>query len=92
MADEYHIRIREQLDPEWSAWFDGLTVVNQVDGNTLLAGPVVDQAALHGILMRVRDLGLTLIAVNVQPLSAAPYPSSCGPPQRDDAERGDWGS
>jgi hypothetical protein len=92
MADEYHIRIREQLDPAWSAWFDGLTVVKEADGNTLLAGLVVDQAALHGILMRVRDLGLTLLAVNVQHPSAAPHPSSCGPTQRTNAERGDWGS
>jgi len=89
MADEYHIRIREQLDPEWSAWFDGLTVVSQADGNTLLAGPVVDQAALHGILLRVRDLGLTLLAVNIQHPSAGPHPSACGLTQRDDDEQGD---
>ena len=48
MADAYQIRIRGHLGPAWSCWFDGLTVVNQADGDTLLAGPVVDQAALHG--------------------------------------------
>ena len=88
MAAEYHIRIRGHLDPQWSAWFDGLTVVNQVDGDTVLAGPVVDQAALHGILMRVRDLGLTLLAVNVQHPSAAPHPPPHEPMQRYD-EPGD---
>jgi hypothetical protein len=76
MAQEYHIQIREHLDPEWSAWFDGLTVVHQADGNTVLAGPVVDQAALHGILMRVRDLGLTLLAVNVQGAEMQSHPTT----------------
>ena len=88
MADAYQIRIRGHLDPAWSCWFDGLTVVHQADGDTLRAGPVVDQAALHGILIRVRDLGLTLLAVNVQPPGAA-HPLSDRPTQRRDDEPDD---
>jgi hypothetical protein len=88
MANEYHIRIQGHLDPAWSCWFDGLTVVNQADGDTLLAGPVVDQAALHGILIRVRDRGLTLLAVNVQHPGAA-HSSSDRPTQRRDDEPDD---
>lgn len=88
MADEYHIRIREHLDPGWAAWFDGLSVVNQADGNTLLAGLVADQAALHGILTRVRDLGLTLLAVNIQLPGNILHPSSSEPTQCHD-EHGD---
>lgn len=59
----YQIRLKEQLDPHWSAWFDGLTVTTEVNGETLLTGEVVDQAALHGLLSKIRDLQLTLIAV-----------------------------
>ena len=59
----YRISVRGHLNPEWSAWFDGLTVTPQPDGATLLAGEVVDQAALHGLLAKVRDLGLPLISV-----------------------------
>ncbi len=60
----YTIRVKGYLDPQWSAWFDGLTITHAPDGDTLLCGPVVDQAALHGVLAKVRDLGLTLIAVH----------------------------
>jgi hypothetical protein len=59
----YRIRIRGHLDPEWSAWFDGLTIVQEADGTTTLTGPVVDEAALFGLLGRLRDLGATLLAV-----------------------------
>ena len=59
----YRIRIRGHLDPVWSAWFDGLTVVRGDDGMTELAGPLVDQAALFGLLARLRDLGATLLLV-----------------------------
>jgi hypothetical protein len=52
-----------QLDRRWSSWFDGLKVLPQTDGTTLLTGVIRDQSALHGILMKIRDLGLTLIAV-----------------------------
>jgi hypothetical protein len=63
----YEIRVRGRLSPEWSAWFDGLVVTEQPDGQTLLVGPVADQAALHGILIRIRDLGLPLLSVNQAP-------------------------
>jgi len=60
----YQIRIRGQLGNQWSDWFEGLTITLEEDGNTLLSGPVVDQSALHGLLKRVRDLGIPLISVN----------------------------
>ena len=59
----YQIRLRGQLDAQWAAWFDGLTVTREANGDTLLTGPVVDQAALHGLLRKVRDLGLPLCSV-----------------------------
>jgi hypothetical protein len=60
----YEIRVAGGLDAGWSAWFDGLEVTGDDQlGQTVIAGPVADQAALHGVLARIRDLGLTLIAV-----------------------------
>ncbi len=59
----YQIRLRGHLDPQWTTWFDGLTVTREEDGDTLLTGPVVDQAALHGLLRKVRDLGQPLVSV-----------------------------
>ena len=64
MAERYHIRVRGHLDPSWSAWFDDLSITNEANGEAVLAGSIVDQAALHGVLIKVRDLGLALIAVN----------------------------
>ena len=60
----YQIRLRGHLGAEWTDWFEGLTVTLAEDGDTLLTGPVVDQAALHGLLKRVRDLGMSLVSVN----------------------------
>ena len=60
----YQIRIKGQLDSQWAEWFEGLTVTLEEDGDTLLTGPVIDQAALHGLLKKVRDLGLPLISVS----------------------------
>lgn len=60
----YCIRIEGHLAPDWSEWFDGMIVECQADGTTTLSGPVRDQAALHGQLLKVRDLGLSLISVN----------------------------
>lgn len=61
----YEIRLHGQLDQRWSDWFEGFTLTNQCDGTTVLTGPVVDQAALHGLLRRVGDLGVTLISLNI---------------------------
>ena len=63
MPVDYQIRVKGHLDPAWSAWFDGLSVTYDADGDTTLAGPVADQAALYGLLRKARDLGLTLLAV-----------------------------
>jgi hypothetical protein len=59
----YRIRIRGHLDPMWSTWFDSLTVTQAENGTTELAGPLADQAALFGLLARLRDLGATLLLV-----------------------------
>jgi hypothetical protein len=59
----YVLRVSGHLDPHWSQWFAGLALAHEADGTTTLTGPVADQAALHGILSRVRDLGVVLISV-----------------------------
>jgi hypothetical protein len=60
----YEIRVQGHLDTRWAAWFDGLTIAPDSDGTTTIEGPVADQAALHGLLQKIRDLGLPLISVN----------------------------
>jgi hypothetical protein len=59
----YKIRIKGQLDSQWTDWFSGMTITLEENGDTLLTGPVIDQAALHGLLKKVRDLGLPLVSV-----------------------------
>jgi hypothetical protein len=59
----YKIRIKGHLDSQWADWFEGLTITLEDNGDSLLTGPVTDQAALHGLLKRVRDLGLSLVSV-----------------------------
>lgn len=67
MGSYYQIRVRGRLGPEWAGWFDELSITNLADGDTLLSGPVADQAALHGILNKIRDLGLVLLALGPDP-------------------------
>jgi hypothetical protein len=62
-ADRYEIRLQGHLGTRWTAWFDGLSLTNESDGTTLISGLVADQAALHGLLQKVRDLGVPLISV-----------------------------
>jgi hypothetical protein len=62
-AGRYEIRLIGHLDTRWAAWFDGLSLTHQGDGTTVIQGPVVDQAALHGLLQKVRDTGLPLVSV-----------------------------
>ncbi len=66
----YEIRLKGHLDDRWGEWFEGLTIALEEDGNTLLTGPVIDQAALHGLLRKVRDLGMALISLS--PLEHGP--------------------
>jgi len=73
MAQFYQIRVRGHLSQERAEWFDGLTIQNQPNGDALLTGPVPDQAALHGLLIRIRDLGLPLLSV----LCIEPGKDSC---------------
>jgi len=67
----YRSKFKGHLGCQWTDWFDGLTITLEEDGDTLLTGPVVDQAALHGLLKKVRDLGMPLLSVNrVKPSQA----------------------
>ena len=70
MTGYYEIRIKGHLDMSWTDWFDGLTIHHEDTGETLLSGPLPDQAALHGVLNRIRDMSIQLISVN--PLEDAP--------------------
>jgi len=75
----YQIRIKGHLGSQWTDWFGGLTITLEEDGDTLLTGPVVDQAALHGLLKKVRDLGMPLVSViQVQFNETHPYRSKKG--------------
>ncbi len=72
-AGRYQIRLTGHLDAHWASWFDGLTVSREDDGTTVISGLVADQAALHGLLQRVRDLGLPLVSVSrVEPQPTSP--------------------
>ena len=62
-AGWYEIRLKGHLDSRWAAWFDGLSLTHDSDGTTVISGPVVDQAALHGLLQKVRDVGIPLVSV-----------------------------
>ncbi len=66
----YEIRLKGHLDDRWAGWFEGMTITPEENGDTLLTGPVIDQAALYGLLKKVRDLGMSLVSVS--PLKPGP--------------------
>ena len=76
----YEIRLKGHLNNRWANWFEGLTITLEEDGDTILTGPVIDQAALHGLLKKVRDLGLPLLSIS--PVEPGP-PTSLGTGQAD---------
>jgi len=75
-ARRYEIRLAGHLDAHWASWFDGLAVSHQGDGTTVISGSVADQAALHGLLQRVRDLGLPLVSVTQVDTDQADAPTA----------------
>lgn len=79
----YQIRLKGHLGSQWTDWFDGLSIALEEDGDTLLTGPVIDQAALHGLLKKVRDLGMTLVSVT--PVEPGP-PITLGAGQAEASE------
>jgi hypothetical protein len=81
--EHYEIRVRGHLDARWANQFEGLTITLEEDGDTLLIGPVIDQAALHGLLKKVRDLGLPLVSVS--PLEPEPS-TTIGTGQADQSD------
>lgn len=78
----FQIKIKGHLGQQWAGWFDGLTIALEEDGNTLLRGSVADQSALHGILKKIRDLGMPLLSVN------SVDPDSFAKTDSDDIKRG----
>ena len=60
---QYEIRVKGHLDSRWEAWFDGLSLIRTDDGTTVIHGPIVDEAALHGVIQKLRDIGVPLIAL-----------------------------
>jgi len=74
----YEIRVEGHLDRAWAGWFEGLSIALEDDGVTRLTGAVVDQAALHGLLKRVRDIGVPLVSVNRLEPDPAPIPTEEG--------------
>jgi hypothetical protein len=69
---QYEIRVDGHLGTRWAAWFDGLAITNEGDGTTVLRGRVADQAALHGLLQKLRDVGIPLISLRQVPSDKAP--------------------
>ena len=84
----YEIRLKGHLDGRWVAWFDGLSLSRQSDGTTVIHGPVADQAALHGLLQKVRDTGLPLVSVICTEPDQPPLPTmpSMGPANRPEGD------
>jgi len=73
---QYEIRVKGHLDSHWATWFDGLSLVNEDDGITVIRGELADQAALHGVLQKLRDLGIPLVSLNQLPSDALTEPSA----------------
>ena len=82
----YEIRIVGHLDSRWADWFEGLSFAHESDGTTILYGPVVDQAALHGLLRKVRDLGMPLISASRVERPRRTHPTTSGK-SREENER-----
>jgi hypothetical protein len=76
---QYEIRIKGHLESRWAGWFDGMSLTTESDGTTVLSGPVVDQSALHGLLQKVRDMGLTLLSVTQRESDQPVAPSTPRP-------------
>jgi hypothetical protein len=72
---QYEIRVKGHLGPRWAAWFDGLSLTTEEDGTTVISGPVVDQAALHGLLHKLRDVGIPLVSLIQLPTDAPADPT-----------------
>ncbi len=83
MPEHYEIKVRGHLDSRWSEWFAGLKLTHLEGDETLLSGPLPDQAALHGLLERIRDLNLTLISVTRGGTSTAPSSAAFYDPNQD---------
>ena len=85
----YDIRLKGVLDASWSEWFSGLAIIPLENGETRLVGPILDQAELHGLLNRIRDVGLTLVAVNPLNEPAAESSTRALPGRADESTRED---
>jgi hypothetical protein len=72
---QYELRVKGHLGPRWAAWFDGLSLTTEEDGTTVISGPVVDQAALHGLLHKLRDVGIPLVSLIQLPTDAPTDPT-----------------
>ena len=92
-AGRYEIRLKGHLDSRWAAWFDGLSLTHDSDGTTVISGPVLDQAALHGLLQKVRDVGLPLVSVRSvdpdQPHTPTSHLDKHSPSTRSPSTRGE---
>ena len=80
----YQLRVAGHLDDHWATWFSGMVLQREIDGTTTVTGPIADQAQLHGLLARIRDLGVTLISVQAQAAPAMPDESTAPGRHPDD--------
>ena len=80
---QYEIRVKGHLGSRWTAWFDGLSLADEHDGITVIRGPVVDQAALHGLLQKLRDIGIPLVSLTRLAPDATDAPTGAPHPERN---------